>query len=231
MVTVGGLFSGIGGFELGLQRAGFKIKWFCEIDKFCLKVIRKHWPAATIFGDITSMFSAEDSPARTSRTQVNAPEYPGSVLDSGGIWCAPFAWYDRSSSSWRTWQRCLDGEWEPFSGTWPRAGMTRNGIAYQWSPLAYRIFVRGHGLFPTPQASDGMRFRFSPKQILQAKQNHEAKGTTLGSYLARDLAERFMASPTPQLSEALMGFPIGWTDLQVSATPSSRKSSNGSGRE
>jgi site-specific DNA-cytosine methylase len=38
------LFSGIGGFSLGLERAGFKTVVFCEQDKFCQKVLNKHWP-------------------------------------------------------------------------------------------------------------------------------------------------------------------------------------------
>tara|TARA_Y100000310_G_C20390783_1_gene672641 strand:+ start:157 stop:549 length:393 start_codon:yes stop_codon:yes gene_type:complete len=40
------LFSGIGGFSLGLERTGgFETVAFCEIDPFCRKVLAKHWPA------------------------------------------------------------------------------------------------------------------------------------------------------------------------------------------
>lgn len=40
------LFSGIGGFSLGLERSGgFQTVAFCEIEPFCQKVLRKHWPA------------------------------------------------------------------------------------------------------------------------------------------------------------------------------------------
>lgn len=44
MLTVGSLFSGIGGFDLGLQRAGMSIAWQCEIDSYCQRVLQKHWP-------------------------------------------------------------------------------------------------------------------------------------------------------------------------------------------
>lgn len=47
------LFSGIGGFSLGLERAGMKTIAFCENDKFCRRVLRKHWPEVPILGDIT----------------------------------------------------------------------------------------------------------------------------------------------------------------------------------
>ncbi len=61
MMTVGSLFSGIGGFELGLERTGgFKTAWQCEKDEFCLKVLEKHWPDVKRFTDIHEM--KEDIP-------------------------------------------------------------------------------------------------------------------------------------------------------------------------
>jgi len=47
------LFSGIGGFSLGLESLGtFKTTAFCEKDEFCRKVLRKHWHHADIYKDI-----------------------------------------------------------------------------------------------------------------------------------------------------------------------------------
>jgi DNA (cytosine-5)-methyltransferase 1 len=47
------LFSGIGGFSLGLERTGgFKTVAFCERDPFCQKVIAKHWPGVEVFDDV-----------------------------------------------------------------------------------------------------------------------------------------------------------------------------------
>lgn len=46
------LFSGIGGFSLGLERAGMETVAFCEIDKHCQAVLRKHWPYTVIFDDV-----------------------------------------------------------------------------------------------------------------------------------------------------------------------------------
>src|SRR5688572_18346680 len=80
----------------------------------------------------------------------NAPDLPESVQDYTGNWCEPFAWYDRSSRSWRTWQRCLVAGWELFSGTWPRAGLTLNGIAYRRSPSAPLTSEIASSLLPTP---------------------------------------------------------------------------------
>lgn len=53
-MTIGSLFAGIGGLELGLERAGVgSVAWQCEIDPFCRAILAKHWPTATRFSDVT----------------------------------------------------------------------------------------------------------------------------------------------------------------------------------
>lgn len=54
-MTVGSLFAGIGGFDLGLERAGFTIKWQVEIDEYCRAVLAKHWPRVKRYGDIRAI--------------------------------------------------------------------------------------------------------------------------------------------------------------------------------
>lgn len=43
-LTFGSLFAGIGGFDLGFERAGMVCKWQVEIDDYASKVLAKHWP-------------------------------------------------------------------------------------------------------------------------------------------------------------------------------------------
>jgi DNA (cytosine-5)-methyltransferase 1 len=54
-VNVLDLFSGIGGFSLGLERAGMRTVAFCEVDPFCRRVLAKHWPDIPCYDDVRSL--------------------------------------------------------------------------------------------------------------------------------------------------------------------------------
>lgn len=49
------LFSGIGGFSLGLERAGMETVAFCEIDAKARLVLKKHWPKVPIYEDVSTL--------------------------------------------------------------------------------------------------------------------------------------------------------------------------------
>lgn len=49
------VFSGIGGFSLGLEAAGMKTVAFCEIDPFCQKLLKHHWPSVPVFTDVRAL--------------------------------------------------------------------------------------------------------------------------------------------------------------------------------
>lgn len=56
MLTVLDLFSGIGGFSLGLERTGgFKTIAFCEINEYCRNVLWRHWPNVPCFQDVRTL--------------------------------------------------------------------------------------------------------------------------------------------------------------------------------
>lgn len=49
------LFAGIGGFTLGLERAGFETVAFCEIEPYAQKVLAKNWPEVPIYDDVRTI--------------------------------------------------------------------------------------------------------------------------------------------------------------------------------
>lgn len=54
-LTGGSLYSGIGGIDLGFERAGIKTIWQCENNSFCRKVLEKHWPDVPKYRDVNTL--------------------------------------------------------------------------------------------------------------------------------------------------------------------------------
>jgi hypothetical protein len=105
-VNVLDLFSGIGGFSLGLERAGMRTVAFCEIDPSARKVLASTGRASrssmtsapSTMQEAMPVLSAVASLARTLASKCSWGEcagLPANVRDSGGSYYEPFAWYDR----------------------------------------------------------------------------------------------------------------------------------------
>lgn len=54
-LQVASFFAGIGGFDLGFERAGFEINFQCEIHPFCKTVLKHHWPSVPFVEDISTV--------------------------------------------------------------------------------------------------------------------------------------------------------------------------------
>lgn len=57
--SVASFFSGIGGLDLGLERAGFNIVFQCEVNRFCREILSQHWPSLPIDQDIRKLDEAD----------------------------------------------------------------------------------------------------------------------------------------------------------------------------
>jgi hypothetical protein len=196
----------------------------------------------------TSTSSAAASPARTSPSPEGRPGSTGGARVFGASTFDSLTFFDRATSSWRTFATSLlataaDGS-EEFSGTWPRAGMTRNGTASRLAPLAPLTGGTASGLLPTPSAVSGTigaARRAGRGRCARACRRWPPR--TCGHVGAGDAADADRESPgrpaahgvnvvsgslNPAWVEWLMGFPTGWTDLEPSETPSSPRSPSGS---
>ncbi len=234
-------------------------------------------------GALTS--SAAASLVRTSASLEKVPVSPvlGPVFGTSSL--GSLARYDPDMCSWRTWQRCLLEEWEPFSVTFPRSGMTQNGTLFQLQPLVRRTGGSECGSLPTPttkanQMCPSMMSRGVACRNLRAAMFPTPKASAAGPDFAKvgrsktgiSLATAVAMWPTPQAAdrkatgqpgtkshanhlargslltaavtestgggslnptwvEWLMGFPLGWTALDASATPLSRRSLKSSGEQ
>jgi DNA (cytosine-5)-methyltransferase 1 len=56
-------FTGIGGFDLGFEKAGFNVVYQCELNKFCTAILEKHWPEVPRSGDIKKVVESTSIPA------------------------------------------------------------------------------------------------------------------------------------------------------------------------
>ena len=58
-MTFGSVFAGIGGFDLGFERAGLQCKWQVEIDPYCRRVLERHWPDVERHDDVRTFEPGE----------------------------------------------------------------------------------------------------------------------------------------------------------------------------
>ena len=147
--------------------------------------------------------SVAASPVRISALPGNEQGLTGNGQGSGVNTSEPFAHFDPDTSSWRTFQVCLlTRTWDVFSETWPRAGTMRNGIVCRRVPLVPLTGEIGSGLWPTPSLSD-------------SKNNgNPSRMTRGGSWGGCELNTVVGGALNPNWVEWLMGYPIGWTDLE-----------------
>lgn len=92
-LRVGSLFSGIGGYDLGLERAGgFRTAWFCEQDQWCHRVLAQHWPGVPCYPDITELRAADVAPVDVlcggfpCQDVSNAGKRAGIEGERSGLW-------------------------------------------------------------------------------------------------------------------------------------------------
>lgn len=75
------LFSGIGGFALGLQKVGFETVAFCDIEKYCQHLLKQKWNGIKIYSDVR-----EITKEKFKADGIESPE-----IITGGFPCQPFS--------------------------------------------------------------------------------------------------------------------------------------------
>lgn len=80
-LTFGSLFAGIGGFDLGFERAGMECRWQVEIDPYCQKVLAKHWPDVGRWDDVRTF---PPTPAEDWEVDVICGGFPCQDISNAG---------------------------------------------------------------------------------------------------------------------------------------------------
>lgn len=168
------------------------------------------------------------SRAKTSALPAAAMAWTESEADSGEKWRALFAKWNHASCEWRIPQCSLLEDSEPFSETWPRSGLMRDGTCYLLPTVAPSISVNASGsLLPTPtvcgnynakgaskKAGDGLATALKRMPTLVAR-DHRSPGRSrlerTGSKAGDHLPNVVGGPLNPDWCEWFMGFPIGWT--------------------
>jgi DNA (cytosine-5)-methyltransferase 1 len=76
------LFSGIGGFSLGLESAGLvETVAFCDFDQYCQKVLKKNFPGVPVYGDVKEL----------NHDKLKADGIDQIDIITGGYPCQPFS--------------------------------------------------------------------------------------------------------------------------------------------
>ena len=83
------LFAGVGGFDLALERAGWRCLLQCELDPFCARVLAARWPGVPRWGDLRTMGLPQgDEGARARRAGTVGAGEPDGCADGAG-WDGP----------------------------------------------------------------------------------------------------------------------------------------------
>jgi len=234
------LFSGIGGFALAAEWVWgeeLQILHFVEIDPFCQKVLKKHWPEVPIHDDIKTF---------------KATQYLGRVdLLTGGFPCQPVSYAGKQRGKeddrwlWPEMARVIEGDSTMCYLTWKISVTKRGRLLFQLVPSMPRTEEIESGslhtmMWPTPTSQDptGRKYqRLCGRKVLTlsgkamlwptptARDWKDGSSMTVPAscLLGREVLFRCrgqlrngqkMGRLSVSFVEWLMGFPLGWTDVE-----------------
>jgi hypothetical protein len=191
-------------------------------------------------GEALLMSYLEAFLAKTLAQPGGGQELTESDQECGKKWHGSFTKYDHDTYSWKTHQCSLLGGLEPFSETWPRWGLMRDGECWEQQTLAHLTRETEYGLWPTPTVcgnynqkgmskSSGDGLATAVKMWPTPRTRGMCGGTGHKQMLIQKLGEEegtemFNGGKlNPSWVEWLMGWPLGWTDLKPLETDKFQK--------
>ena len=172
-------------------------------------------PSTVNLGKVTSTLSLEGSPARTSAPQEKVLDWRVKDRVSGKTLRGSSARFDHATFSWRIALASQGLGLTKFSVTWPRWGSMRNGVCWALPTQERPTYGNGSGFWPTPNASDHIQRKTSASWKAKGRVNFVLSNPEITGVTGGQL--------NPPWVEWLMGWPIGWTDLEPLETDKFRQ--------
>ena len=168
-------------------------------------------PLTENLGEELLMLYLEDFHVLTSAQPKKAQkELTEKLLVCGERWRGWLAKYDPDSYLWKTAQCSLLEDSIECLETLPRSGITRNGLLWEAPNLEQNIKETAYGLWGTPTTSQD----FKPVRKLAPSEANGTHGTILVGSIGKEHPHLIGRYLKPLVTEWLMGWPIGWTDLK-----------------
>ena len=217
------LFAGVGGGILGGILLGHTTVCAVEIEPYCRRVLLQRQrdgilPKFPIWDDVCTF----DGKPWRGKVDVVCGGFPCQDIscagggqdckeigaDCGEKWQGSLAKYDPDTSSWKTAQCLLFGDLEESLEKFPNWGIMLNGELWELPIPDFLTEENEYGSWvPTPTAS---MWRGAARKRFFGSQDYKASFTMEWIRTSKDCDQYF----DPVYAEALMGFPIKWTDLK-----------------
>lgn len=152
------------------------------------------------------MWFREVSLAKTFPVLEKAQVFTERNQDSGGKWRGSSVKYDPLTACWKILRCSLLGDWEPYSGTWPRWGTMQNGECWERTIPAHLTNVNASGYLPTPSGCRSGKNHVAGRLDEWGGSSNPWRGTENGKTHCADF------------EEWIMGWPERWTVLTESVT-------------
>jgi hypothetical protein len=163
-------------------------------------------PLTDDLGEAVLMSFLEAFPVRTYPAQEKGPELTESEAVCGDTWQESSVKFDPNTCSWKTHQCLWDEDLPESSVTLPKWGMMQNGVLWERTTLPPLTSGTESGSWPTPRC-------FMHKDALKDRGK-----SNLGEVVNEMEGMKITGQLNPDWVEWLMGWPIGWTDLNALET-------------
>ena len=209
-LTVGSLFAGIGGFDLGLERAGFEVRWQVEIDPFCRAVLAKHWPQVKRYEDVRTVHGWRESDCIAHSSGGCERCLPRVDVLCGGFPCQDISVANTGPDAALGLDGARSGLWREFARLIgelrPRYVVVENSPA---------LVIRGLDRVLADLAARGFDAQWTVVRASQFGARHRRERMLICAYANGDGLQGRDGGPVPNLTVPPLGDDADWPSISA----------------